>query len=87
MDHDSERGRTHTADREDFDDLLASVRSIQWADGPKVVVKPDWRWRGALALAGATAFTLGMAIITDGFQPVTVTPAPSAMVAPGLPPD
>lgn len=85
MAHDSERGRTHTADREDLDDLLAGVRSIQWVDQPQPAAGPDWRWRGALALAGATAFTLGMAIITDGFQPVTVSPAPPAMVAPGLP--
>jgi hypothetical protein len=86
MEHDKGRGQPHTADREDFDDLLAGVRSIQWVDQPRPAVKPDWRWRGALALAGATAFTLGMAIITDGFQPVTVSPAPGALVAPGLPP-
>jgi hypothetical protein len=87
MEHDKGRGQPQTADREDFDDLLASVRSIQWVDQPKVAVKPDWRWRGALALAGATAFTLGIAIITDGFQPVTIAPAPSAMVAPATSPD
>lgn len=74
-------------DREALRDTPVGVRSIQWADAPKVAIKPDWRWRGALALAGATAFTLGMAVITDGFQPVTVTPAPSSLVAPALSPD
>lgn len=82
MDHDNERGGTRLGDREALRDTPVGVRSIQWADEPRVAVKPDWRWRGALALAGATAFTLGMAVITDGFQPVTVTPAPSTLVAP-----
>lgn len=85
MDHDSERGRTQTGDRETLRDTPVGVRSIQWLDQPQPAAKPDWRWRGAVALAGATAFTMGMAIVTDGFQPVTVSPAPPAMVAPGLP--